>query len=370
LREGDAIRIGALDVVALETPGHTPEHLAYLVHEGDRPIALFTGGSLIVGSSGRTDLLGEAKKLELTRAQFHSLRRFTEFEDDVLVLPTHGAGSFCAATAPSTQRMSTLGDERALNPALRASDEDQFVAQQLSGLLAFPTYYRYMAPINRAGPAVLASCSTLPQLGPAEVDRLVRDGAWIVDARGRIDFSNAHIPGSLNVELDDTFASYVGWTIPFGSAIALVLPDESDSTKVKAVTQLLRVGYDRVAGYLTGGIDAWQSHGHPVASYPVVGIDDLYRAYRTGQPMTILDVRQQREWDQGHIPEKSVHIFVGDLATRLGELSKDTELWTVCATGHRASTAASLLDRAGLRVRLVARGGVPDWAAQSSPRAT
>ena len=227
-----------------------------------------------------------------------------------------------------------------------------------------------MAPINRAGPPVLASCPTLTELGPSEVDRLVRNGAWIVDARGRLDFSNAHIPGALNVELDDTFASYVGWTIPFGSAIALVLPDESVSTKVKAITQLLRVGYDRVAGYLSGGIDAWQSHGHPVASYPVVGIDDLYRAYRTGQPMTILDVRQQREWDQAHIPEKSVHIFVGDLATRLGELSKDTELWTVCATGHRASTAASLLDRAGLRVRLVARGGVPDWAAQCSAQAT
>jgi len=191
-----------------------------------------------------------------------------------------------------------------------------------------------------------------------------------VDARGRLDFAKAHIRGAVNVELDDTFASYVGWTIPFGSAIALVLPDESDSSKVKAITQLLRVGYDRVAGYLTGGIDAWQSHGHPVASYPVMGIDDLYQAYRTGRPMTILDVRQQREWDQGHIPEKSIHIFVGDLATRLGELPKDAEFWTVCATGHRASTAASLLDRAGVRVRVVARGGFPDWAAQCSPQTT
>jgi glyoxylase-like metal-dependent hydrolase (beta-lactamase superfamily II)/rhodanese-related sulfurtransferase len=385
LREGDAIRIGDLNVVALETPGHTPEHLAYLVYDTSLPRsrgkvgveagkgtareALFSGGSLIVGSAGRTDLLGVEKTPQLTRAQFHSLRRFAEFEDDLLVLPTHGAGSFCAATAPSTQRTSTLGDERASNPALRVSDEDQFVDQQLRELLAFPTYYRYMAPINRAGPPVLASCPTLTQLGPAEVDRLVRNGAWIVDARGRLDFANGHIPGALNVELDDTFASYVGWTIPFGSAIALVLPDESASTKVTAVTQLIRVGYDRVAGYLTGGIDAWQSYGHPVARYPVAGIGDLCRAYRTGQPMTILDVRQQREWDRGHIPEKSVHIFVGDLPTRLGELSKDTELWTVCATGHRASTAASLLDRAGLRVRLVAQGGVPDWAAQCSPRA-
>lgn len=372
LREGDEIQVGDLRLVALETPGHTPEHLAYLVFEGQAggPVALFSGGSLIVGSAGRTDLLGDEKTGELTRAQFHSLRRLSKFDDDVLVLPTHGAGSFCAATTPSMRRTSTLGEERTMNPALTASDEDHFVRQQLSDLLAFPTYYRYMAPINRAGPAVVTSVPPLAPLTPAEVDRLAGNGTSIVDARDRLHFAAAHIPGSVNVELDSTFASYVGWVIPFGGSVALVLPDESEAAKAEVMTQLLRIGYDRVAGYLTGAIDAWKSEGYEVASYPVAEIDDLCRACLSGQPMTIVDVRQRREWDQGHIPEKSVHLFVGDIPAHLNELPEDTELWTICASGHRASTAASLLDRAGLRVRLVARGGVPEWAAHCYPQAT
>lgn len=154
LREGDEIRLGKLRIVALETPGHTPEHLSYLVFEGTDavPVAVFSGGSLIVGSAGRTDLLGQEHTEELTRAQFRSVRRLADFADDVQLLPTHGAGSFCASTAPSLDRTSALGEERTANLALLAPDEDHFLRQQLSGLLAFPTYYRHMAPINRSGP--------------------------------------------------------------------------------------------------------------------------------------------------------------------------------------------------------------------------
>ncbi len=367
LREGNEIRLGDLRVVALETPGHTPEHLAYLVYEGDAPVAIFSGGSLIVGSAGRTDLLGEGRTDELTRAQFRSLRRLAELDDDLLVLPTHGAGSFCVSTVPSLHRTSTLGAERTGNPALTALDEETFVCQQLAGLLAFPTYYRHMAPINRQGPAVFRDLPSIPALEAVDVDRLTRNGTWIVDARDRIDFAHEHIPGSMNVELNNTFASYVGWTIPFASPLVLVLPDES--AQHEPMTQLLRIGYDRVAGYLAGGMGAWKAASFPVRSYPVAEIDDLCRACLAGQPMKILDVRQQREWDQGHIPDKSMHLFVGDLPQRLNELPRDTELWTICASGYRASTAASLLDRAGLRVRLVARGGVPEWAAHCYPQA-
>ena len=370
LRDSDEIRVGSLRFVAVETPGHTPEHLSYLVFDGTAsdPVAIFSGGSLIVGSAGRTDLLGESRTDELTRAQFHSLRRLATFADDVQLLPTHGAGSFCASTAPSLHRTSTIGQERAVNPALGTADENTFVAQQLAGLLAFPTYYRHMAPINRAGPNPLRSLPRMAILSAADVDGLTREGAWIVDARDRVAFANEHIPGAVNVEMNNTFASYVGWTIPFGSQIVLVVPDESAQEDLR--TQLLRIGYDQVAGYLAGGIGAWQSAGRPVASYPVAEIDDLCRACLNGQAMKILDVRQQREWNLGHIPEKSLHVFVGDLPNRVAELPRDTELWAICASGYRASTAASLLDRAGLRVRLVARGGVPEWAAQCYPQAS
>ncbi len=370
LGEGDEIQLGDLRVIALETPGHTPEHLSYLVFEGTAPTpaALFTGGSLIVGSAGRTDLLGDARTEELARAQFRSLRRLAQLADDVAVLPTHGAGSFCVSTVPALARMSTLGAERARNPALAAPDEASFLRQQLAGLLAFPTYYRHMAPINRSGPSVLRSLPRIPALRAADVDRLTRQGTWIVDARDRLDFAGGHIPGAVNVEMNNTFASYVGWVVPFGSQIVLVLPD--DSALEEAMTQLLRIGYDRVAGYLAGGLEPWRSDGHPVNSYPVADIDDLCRACLSGQPMKILDVRQRSEWDQGHIPERSLHVFVGDLPQRLDELPRDTELWTICASGSRASTAASLLDRAGIRVRLVGRGGVPEWAAHCYPQAS
>jgi glyoxylase-like metal-dependent hydrolase (beta-lactamase superfamily II)/rhodanese-related sulfurtransferase len=382
LRDGDVIELGMLRFVAIETPGHTPEHLSYLVLNGadPDPVAVFSGGSLIVGSAGRTDLLGEGRTDELTRAQFHSLRRLAGFGDDVQLLPTHGAGSFCASTAPSLRRTSTIRHERVANPALLASDEETFVRQQLEGLLAFPTYYRHMAPINRAGPDVLGSLPAIRAVSATDVDRLTRDGAWIVDARDRVAFADEHIPGAVNVEMNNTFASYVGWTIPFASQIVLVLPNEPPTPAVpqggretaaqELRTQLLRIGYDQLAGYLADGMDAWKSAGCPVTSYPVGEIDDLCRACLNGQAMKILDVRQQREWDQGHIPEKSLHVFVGDLSERLNELPRDTELWAICASGYRASTAASILDRAGLRVRLVARGGVPEWAAHCYPQAT
>ncbi len=191
LREGDEIEVGHLRLVALATPGHTPEHLSYLVFEGTEatPAALFSGGSLIVGSAGRTDLLGEARAKELALVQFRSIRRLAGFADDVLLLPTHGAGSFCVSSLPGLSRTSTFGAERISNRALLAPDEESFLRQQLAGLLAFPTYYRYMAPINRAGPVVLRSLPEISALSPAEVDRLSREGAWIVDARDRIDFA-------------------------------------------------------------------------------------------------------------------------------------------------------------------------------------
>ena len=316
LRERDEIRIGNLGVVALETPGHTPEHLSYLVFEGDArtPVALFTGGSLIVGGAGRTDLLGPERTEELARAQFRSLRRLATYADDLNLLPTHGAGSFCVTSVQGMRRTSTLGAERTSNPALLAPDEESFLRQQLSGLPAFPTYYRYMASINRKGPVVLQSLPTVQPVSPAELDRLMLGGAWLVDARDRNEFAHEHVPGALNVEMNITFASYVGWIIPFGSTVALIVPDEAMINE--AMTQLLRIGYDRVGGYLAEGVKAWKSEGRPVKSYSVADIDDLCRACLSGQPLEVLDVRQKREWDQGHIPEKSRHIFIGPTAPR------------------------------------------------------
>jgi glyoxylase-like metal-dependent hydrolase (beta-lactamase superfamily II)/rhodanese-related sulfurtransferase len=369
MAEGDELRIGALRLVAWETPGHTPEHLAWLVYEdGERdPVALFSGGSLIVGSAGRTDLLGADLTDGLTRAQFRSLRRLAALPGSVRLLPTHGAGSFCTASNPSIERTTTIGAELTANPALTAREEEAFVRQQLTGLRAYPAYYAHVGPINRRGPAVLRRLPALTPRAAGEVAGRVEAGAWIVDARDRRAFAGAHLPGALNVELDSSFGTYVGWLTPFDSPLVLVLPEPSGEAWAEAVTQLVRIGYEHVEGVLDGGLDAWQAGGRPVRSYPTAGVDDLCRAYMEGRSPRVLDVRQQAEWDAGHIPG-SLHVHLGDLPGRVGEIPRDREVWVACASGYRAAMAASLLDRAGVPVRLLAEGGVPEWLARCQPQ--
>jgi glyoxylase-like metal-dependent hydrolase (beta-lactamase superfamily II)/rhodanese-related sulfurtransferase len=369
MAEGEEVRIGALRLVAWETPGHTPEHIAWLVYEDGRgePVAVFGGGSLIVGSAGRTDLLGADATDGLTRAQFRTLRRLAALPPSVQLLPTHGAGSFCTASVGSMDRTSTIGGEIRSNSALAPQDEDSFVHQQLSGLRAYPAYYAHVGPINRAGPTVLGHLPSVQALAPQVVAERIDAGSWVIDARERGAFAAAHLPGALNVELDSSFGTYVGWVTPFNSPLILVLPEPAREAVVEAVTQLVRIGYERVQGYVDGGLEAWQASGRPTRSYPTAGVDDLCHAYLEGRPMQVLDVRQPVEWETGRVPG-SLHIHLGELPARLGEVPRHTEVWTACASGHRAAIAASLLDRAGIPVRLVARGGVPEWLARCYPQ--
>lgn len=365
MAEGEEVRVGALRLVAWETPGHTPEHIAWLVYEDGRrdPMAVFGGGSLIVGSAGRTDLLGPEVTDELTRAQFRSLGRLAALPPSVRLLPTHGAGSFCTAGVGSMERTSTIGAELGSNPALAARDEASFARRQLAGLRAYPAYYAHMSGINRAGPAVLGHLPRVDALAPDDFARRTEGGAWVIDARDRRAFADAHVPGSINVELATSFGTYVGWVTPFNVPLLLLLPEPVRASLTEAVTQLLRIGYERVVGYAEGGIEAWQSRGRAVRSYPTADVDDLCHAYLGGRPIQVLDVRQPVEWDTGRVPG-SRRIHLGDLPARLADVPRDREVWTTCASGHRASIAASLLDRAGVPVRLVAEGGVPEWLAR------
>jgi glyoxylase-like metal-dependent hydrolase (beta-lactamase superfamily II)/rhodanese-related sulfurtransferase len=368
--EGDELALGGLRIVAIATPGHTPEHVAYLVYGpgDDAPTAVFTGGSLMVGGAGRTDLVGDDRTEELTRAQYRTLRRLASLPDPVRVLPTHGAGSFCGVAGPSGQeRVSTIAEERAQNAALAAPDEPAFVRDQLSGLQAYPAYYRHMAAANRAGPPVRGHVPEAAALNPEAFAARMDAGAWPVDARWRVQFARAHVPGSVNVELDDSFATYVGWVVPFDAPIVLVLTEpEADASE--AMVQLFRIGYDQVQGYLAGGVDAWLTSGRPVDSYRVAGLDELCRRYRSASPPNILDVRQDTEWSDGHIPE-STHVFVGDLPHHLEDVPPQGEVWTICRSGRRAAIAASLLDRNGIPTRLVDGTGVVDFLKSCPPRA-
>jgi Zn-dependent hydrolases, including glyoxylases len=362
--DGDEIALGEVTVRAMETPGHTPEHTSYVVF-GDghpTPLAAFTGGSLMCGAAGRTDLLGDQHTAELTRAQYRSLRRLALLPDATPVLPTHGAGSFCAAGASAGGPTSTIGAERRTNPALLVADDADFVQERLALFAPHPTYYRHMAPINRTGPVLLGAPPTVPALSATTVARLVDAGVTVVDARDRRSFAAAHLPGSVNVELDDAFASYVGWVVPFGAPLVLVLPDPVAVSAAEAAAQLLRIGYDSVAGFLAGGVHRWQAAGRSVRSYRVAGIAQL--AARLGQ-VHVLDVRQPRELQFGGIPG-SLQIFVGDLPGRLADIPRSREVWTVCASGRRAALAASLLDRAQIPVTAVTSGGVPDLLARTA----
>jgi glyoxylase-like metal-dependent hydrolase (beta-lactamase superfamily II)/rhodanese-related sulfurtransferase len=364
IEPGDEVRVGDLRLVARAAPGHTFEHLVWELWDGSAtaPTAVLTGGSLLVGSAGRSDLLGDEVAERLARLQYRTIRGLAELPPSVFVLPTHGAGSFCVSTAPSADRTSTIGAELTSNAALLAADEDRFVREQLASLGRFPAYYPRMAPINRAGPPVTGTIPSLPGLDPGEVARLVSNGAWIVDGRDRSDFAAGHLPGSVNIELDDAFGTYVGWVVPFDAPLVLVLPEPVVDASRDASIQLFRIGRQAIAGALQGGIERWAGEGRALRSYPVASMRELHeRVVVAGTPTAVLDVRQPAEWrDDGVIPD-SKQIFVADLADRIGELPTTEEWWVVCTTGHRSAIGASLLDRAGIPVRLVARGGTVGW---------
>jgi len=366
---GAEFRLGALRIVAMDTPGHTPEHVSWLVYEddGDSPVAIFSGGSLMVGSAGRTDLLGMDRADELTRMQFRTMRQMAKFPDSLEVLPTHGAGSFCASAAPALIRTTTIGEERLRNLALTETDEDEFIRRQLSGLLSYPKYYPKMAPINRRGPAVLRTVPKVPALAPEDVAKLIDEGARVVDARNRFEFASSHLPGAINIEMTSSFSTYAGWILPFNERIVLVLPEAGEQEVLEgAMTQLLRIGFDRVEGYLEGGPAAWEASGRPVSSYETCDVDGLHEIYAAGDHPHILDVRQDDEWADGHIPD-SRHIFIGDLPDRISEVPDDRTIYVACAGGFRAAIAASMLAREGRDVNLLASAGVPEMVAAMLP---
>ena len=363
--EGTEIRVGHLALVARATPGHTPEHLAWEVVGADpgRPEAVFSGGSLLVGSSGRTDLLGDSKTAELTPAQYRTLRRLAELPDTTQVLPTHGAGSFCSAGPVAASRTTTIGAERRSNAAFVAPSLAAFEDLVLGSLGRYPDYYAHMAPLNRLGVPVVGRLPAIAQLTPDEVAQAGASGVRIIDARPREAFAAAHIRGSLNIELSSPLAGYVGWLLPFDAPIVLVADSNADLEE--AGLQLFRIGWSTIRGALAGGVDAWADSGRELRAYPTLGIQDLRDELAAGGRPHVLDVRQPVEWREGILPGSDT-TFVADLPGRLGELVPGEELTVVCKSGQRSAIAASILDGAGIPVRLVAEGGVPNWMAMEA----
>jgi len=351
LHDADDVDLGGLHLRTLATPGHTPEHVAYLLLDGNRPAGVFTGGSLLVGAVARTDLISADRTDELARALYHSIHdTLLQLPDDLPVYPTHGAGSFCSAPA-GAERTTTIARERAANPFLSAPDEDAFVARLVAGLGTYPPYFDRLQEVNRRGPHVYGTAPVLQRLDAARVRRMLADGATVVDARPYADYAAGHIPGSLSIQLRPAFATWLGWVVPDGVPVAVVLGDEQDRTDL--VWQALTVGYETLAGELDGGMAAWRAAGFEERSVALVSPQLL--------PATpLVDVRQSSEYTAGHIP--------GALSVELGTAGAATglpsgPLTVTCGHAERAMTGASLLERAGRTELNVVDGGTDAWAA-------
>ncbi|MFL6138740.1 MAG: rhodanese-like domain-containing protein [Frankiaceae bacterium] len=343
VRDGDAVEVGALTVRALRTPGHTPNHVSYVVEQDGSARAVFTGGSLLFGSTGRTDLIGPQRTEQLAHAQWRSARRLAdELPPGTAVYPTHGFGSFCSAS-PASGTESTIGREREVNPAL-TRDEARFVAETIAGLDVHPAYYVHMAPINAAGPAPV-DLSLPPVAG--DVARRIDAGEWVVDVRPRTDFAAAHTPGTLSFDGTENVPTYLGWLLPWGTPVTLLGAAPADVAAVQR--ELVRIGIDRPAAMAVGGPRAWAPE-RGSASYRVASFDELAAA--SGAPgLAVLDVRRESEWREAHI-DGAVHVPLHELRERMAEVP-DEELWVHCGIGFRAAVAASMLAAAGHRVVLV-----------------
>lgn len=341
--DGDTIDIGgAFRIRVAATPGHTFHHLAYVLEAGDEVAGVFTGGSLLFGSTGRTDLLGADHAAALARAQHASVRRLArELPDGAAVFPTHGFGSFCAATQAEA-RSSTIGREKLSNPALTV-DAVAYVEALLAGLDVWPAYYARMGPRNLAG-------ADAPDLTPprpasaAELRRRIDAGEWVVDLRDRAAFAAGFLPGALCFPIDGSFATYLGWLIPHGTPVTLL--GETPEQVADAQRELVRIGIDRPAATAAGAPQDW-ADGRPLASLRLAKFGDLAAAMdrHDGARPVVLDVRRRLEWEAGHI-EGAVHIPLHDLPQRLDEVPPG-EVWVHCRTGYRSTVAASLLAARG-----------------------
>ena len=344
--DGDTVQVGsAMRLRVLATPGHTFSHLSYVLEAGGEVAGVFTGGSLLFGSTGRPDLLGPANTGTLARAQYGSAQRLArELPDSAEIFPTHGFGSFCAATQAQAAG-STIGREKQLNPALTLG-ERAYVEALLAGLDAYPAYYTHMGPANLAGPGS-------PDLSPpgrasaADIRRRIESGEWVVDLRDRVAFSAGFVPGSFSFPLDGGFARYLGWILPWGTPVTLL--GKTRGQVAQAQRELVRMGIDRRAAAATGQPEQWTG-GQPLASLRLAKFGDLAATALggSGRQLVVLDVRRRLEWEDGHVAH-AVHIPFSQVPGRSDEVPAG-DVWVYCHSGYRAAVAASILAAAGRHV--------------------
>lgn len=331
--EGDEIKVGSLTIKVIATPGHTFNHLAYAISKDGDTKVVFTGGSLLYGSTGRTDLISQDTANPLAHHQYHSAHKLAGLGESVQVYPTHGFGSFCSATQTEGDS-STIANEKKTNPVFLL-DEDKFVTETLANLVPYPRYYAHMGYFNLNG-GLPADLSAPKQVDAQELANRLKQGEWVADVRSRTAYAKSHLAGSVGIEMGNLFVNYFGWTIPWGSRITLV--GDNPEEILAAHRELVRIGLDTDAQFHGDFSQVGQTR-----SYDVVDFEGLAKALADNKDIAILDVRQKNEWEAGHI-EGSINIPLQDVQQRMHEIP-DKPVWVHCAGGFRASVAASLLDR-------------------------
>ena len=373
LRDGDVFVVGNLKFDVLHTPGHTPEHVTFLVTDTpatNAPMGAITGDFVFVGDVGRPDLLEKAAKMEGTmeaagRALFGSLQRFKRLPDYLQIWPGHGAGSACGKSLGAVPS-STLGYEKIANWALTVENEDEFVRMVLAGQPEPPRYFAEMKRINKEGPRSLGGFRRPERLPESRLPALLADGALIVDTRTATEFAARHVPGTVNIPLNKTFNTWAGWLVPYNRDFYLIVNDSCVHCIDEAVRDLATVGLDRLAGYLGSEvIDAWAAAGRELETIPQITAAQLAERLPTGD-VAVLDVRGRSEWEAGHLPNVE-NIPVGYLTERLAEVPRDRPVVVHCQSGARSSIAASVLWANGLTNVVNLTGGFAEWQAAHNP---
>ena len=373
LKDGHTIMVGNVKLDVVHTPGHTPEHLSFLVTDtaaATEPIAIVTGDFVFVGDIGRPDLLERAAGVQgsmeqAARTLYHSLKKFKRYPDWLQIWPGHGAGSACGKGLSAVPH-STVGYERRFNWAFEHVAEHPFVAAVLDGQPEAPKYFAEMKRINKQGPRILHGFHRPDRLPVTRLDDVLHSGAFVVDTRHAADFAAGHLPGTINIPLNKSFNTWAGWLLPFDRDFYLIINDECQHCVDESVRDLAMIGLDRVAGYFGSEVvEAWATSGHELSTVPQITVGELAERLSAGE-VSAVDVRRRAEWESGHVPGVE-NIPIGYLTDRLDELPRDVPLVVHCQSGARSAIAASVLRARGLTNVVNLRGGITEWRSAGHP---
>lgn len=374
VKDGDSFMVGNIRIEVMHTPGHTPEHISFVVTDtagADRPMGVFTGDFVFVGDVGRPDLLEKAAGVAGTmvagaRALFHSLKRFKELPDYLQIWPGHGAGSACGKALGAVPQ-STLGYEKLFNWAFPIEDEEEFVRKVLAGQPEPPRYFAEMKRINKEGPRILGGFHRPERLPGARITELMDAGAVVVDTRLAPEFANGHVPGTIGIPLNRSFNTWAGWLVRYDRPFYLIVDERHRLGALdEAVRDLAMIGLDDIAGYLgTDALEAWTAADRELQTTPQMTVDELARRIEKGD-VAVIDVRGRAEWEAGHIPGVP-NIPLGYLADRLDEIPRDRPVVVQCQTGGRSAIAAGLLQAHGIEGVINLEGGIAAWRNRGNP---